>query len=91
MMIRSNIAFKVVEDQNFQELLNQKNVIIGDLRNLVKDAERMQAFAEKDGTKIMELLYERDQINRGLIKTDISELKLKNLFNNLSSYDRCSL
>ncbi|CAD7947983.1 unnamed protein product [Amoebophrya sp. A25] len=61
---------KRLEDLNFRELLSTKEAFVADTKEIIKEIDRLHAFAQKDDNKLNSLLHERDLLNRAMIKTD---------------------
>jgi len=77
--LAENVRKKRVEELDLKNLETQKGALYEELKNSLNTCERWQSYAEVDDNRIMELLYERDQLNRDIIKAKDKSIKHMNI------------
>ncbi|CAD7925111.1 unnamed protein product [Amoebophrya sp. A120] len=78
---------KRIEEVKFRELVVTKENFVGEVKEIIKEVDRMQAYAQKDDNSLNKLLHERDLLNRAMIKTD-ERSKLQ--MNRVKIYDQAA-
>mmetsp|Transcript_9055 Transcript_9055/g.22157 ORF Transcript_9055/g.22157 Transcript_9055/m.22157 type:complete len:871 (+) Transcript_9055:181-2793(+) len=61
---------KRLDESKFRELVTTKEQFVEDVKEIIKEIDRMHAYAQKDDNSLNKLLHERDLLNRAMIKTD---------------------
>merc|ERR1719191_1639145 len=61
---------KAADDQETAQLENSKDALKGEISELGKKIERMKKQAEEHNKQIVDLLHERDILNKNVIKAD---------------------
>merc|ERR1711967_269 len=61
---------KQLDDDSRKEIESSRNGLKSDIQSLLREIERLRKQVDEDGHQIVDLLHERDILNKNVIKAD---------------------